>query len=527
MLTSWKTGHSGSPGRPALLSDGQSFTYGELAARINRYARWALSLGIRTGCTVCLLMPNRPDYLACWLGISRVGGTVALINTRLVGRSLAHCIDLARADHVILAAECVDAFETARPHLDRVPPIWSLGAGGAGADLDAALAAADTRPLPSAERGHVTIDGRALLIYTSGTTGLPKAANVSHRRILSWGGWFAGLTDASVNDRLYDCLPLHHSVGGVAAPCSMLRAGGSVVIAEKFSATNFWDDIVRFDCTVFQYIGELCRYLLKAPASGPRSGHRLRLAVGNGLRGDIWEAFAGRFAIPHILEFYAATEGNFSLFNVEGKPGAIGRIPPLLAHRFPASIVKVDADSGSPVRGEDGLCIVCAHGEVGEAIGRIGAADRGGSPFEGYTDPAETEKKILRDVFAEGDAWFRTGDLMLRDKAGLLPFRRPGRRHVPLEGRERRDQRGERRDQGLLPRRSRCLDLRGCYSRHRRPRRHGGFGRGPRVRFQDLRGTPGAPASGLCASDLRQALPRARRHRDLQAEQTAADPRGI
>ncbi len=410
------------PGRPALLSECQSFTYGELAARINRYARWARSLGIRTGRTVCLLMPNRPDYLACWLGISRVGGTVALINTRLVGRSLAHCIDVARADHVILAADCVDAFETARPHLDRVPQIWSLGAGGAGADLDAALAAADTRPLSCSERGDVTIDGRALLIYTSGTTGLPKAANVSHRRILSWGGWFAGLTDASVDDRLYDCLPLHHSVGGVVAPCSMLRAGGSVVIAEKFSAEKFWDDIVCFDCTVFQYIGELCRYLLKAPASRLEAGHGLRLAVGNGLRGDIWEGFAGRFAIPQILEFYAATEGNFSLFNVEGKPGAIGRIPPLLAHRFPASIVKVDADSGSPVRGDDGLCIACPPGEVGEAVGRIGTADRGGGPFEGYTDPAETAKKILRDVFAEGDAWFRTGDLMLRDEHGYFHF---------------------------------------------------------------------------------------------------------
>jgi fatty-acyl-CoA synthase len=410
------------PGRFALLSGGQSFTYGELAARINRYARWARSQGIRSGRTVCLLMPNRPDYLACWLGISRVGGTVALINTRLVGRSLAHCIDLARADHIVLAADCVEAFEAARPHLDRVPQTWSLGVGGKGADLDAALAAVDPHPLSAAERGDVTIDGRALLIYTSGTTGLPKAANVSHRRILSWGGWFAGLTDASVDDRLYDCLPLHHSVGGIVAPCSMLRAGGSVVIAEKFSAGNFWDDIVCFDCTVFQYIGELCRYLLKAPTSELETGHGLRLAVGNGLRGDIWEAFARRFAIPRILEFYAATEGNFSLFNTEGKPGAIGRIPPLLAHRFPASIVTVDADSGNPVRGDDGLCIACAPGEVGEAVGRIGTADQGGGPFEGYTDGAETEKKILRDVFADGDAWFRTGDLMLRDEQGYFHF---------------------------------------------------------------------------------------------------------
>jgi fatty-acyl-CoA synthase len=410
------------PGRLALLSGGQSFTYRELAARINRYARWARSQGIRSGCTVCLLMPNRPDYLACWLGISRVGGTVALINTRLIGRSLAHAIDVARADHIVLAADCVDVFETARPHLGGVPQIWSLGASGAGADLDAALAGADPRPLSAAERGDVMIDGRALLVYTSGTTGLPKAANVSHRRILNWGGWFAGLTDASVDDRLYDCLPLHHSVGGIVAPCSMLRAGGSVVIAEKFSAGNFWDDIVCFDCTIFQYIGELCRYLLKAPASELETAHGLRLAVGNGLRGDIWEAFAGRFAIPRILEFYAATEGNFSLFNVEGKPGAIGRIPPLLAHRFPASIVTVDADSGSPVRGDDGLCIACASGEVGEAVGRIGTADQGGGPFEGYTDRAETEKKILRDVFACGDAWFRTGDLMLRDEQGYFHF---------------------------------------------------------------------------------------------------------
>jgi fatty-acyl-CoA synthase len=410
------------PAHPALLSDGQSITYAQLSARITRYARWARGHGIRTGCTVCLLMPNRPDYLACWLGISSVGGTVALINTRLIGPSLAHCINTARADHVIVAADCADAFETARPHLDHTPQIWSLGAGGTGADLDAALAVAGTGPLSVAERGDVTIDECALLIYTSGTTGLPKAANVSHRRILSWGGWFAGLTDASVDDRLYDCLPLNHSVGGVVAPCSMLRAGGSIVIAEKFSAGKFWRDIVDYDCTVFQYIGELCRYLLRAPPSRLDTRHDLRLAVGNGLRGDIWEAFAERFAIPQILEFYAATEGNFSLFNVEGKPGAIGRIPPLLAHRFPVSIVKVDADSGNPIRGNDGLCIACNRGEIGEAIGRIGTADEGGGRFEGYTNPAETEKKILHDVFAGGDSWFRTGDLMLRDEHGYFRF---------------------------------------------------------------------------------------------------------
>ncbi len=404
------------PDRPALVSDAETLSYRALAERINRYARWALSAGVKRGDTVCLIMPTRPDYVAAWLGIVKVGGVVALINTRLVGRSLAHCVNVARAGHIILANKLVNAFETARPLLERAPKVWS------DAEIDAALDKLDGGPLSPAERHDVTINDRALLIYTSGTTGLPKAASISHRRILNWGGWFAGLTGASPGDRLYNCLPVYHSVGGVVAPCSMLFAGASVAFAEGFSATNFWQDVARFDCTLFQYIGELCRYLLKAPPCEFERQHRLRLACGNGLRGDIWEQFRTRFAIPQILEFYAATEGNFSLYNVEGKVGAIGRIPPLLAHRFPAAIVKVDPESGALLRGDDGLCIACARNEAGEAIGRIGTADEGGGRFEGYTDAAETEKKVLRDVFARGDAWFRTGDLMRLDEQGFFHF---------------------------------------------------------------------------------------------------------
>ncbi|MGZ5872609.1 MAG: long-chain-acyl-CoA synthetase [Bradyrhizobium sp.] len=410
------------PDRPGLVSDLETFSYGALADRINRYARWALSAGIGAGDTVCLFLPGRPDYIAAWLGITKVGGVAALINTKLVGPSLSHCINVAAADHVILGHDLAAAFEEVLPRLKRVPKIWLHGGNAGQAGIEVALDRLVGSPLTAPERRGVTINDRALLIYTSGTTGLPKAASVSHRRILNWGGWFAGLTDASPEDRLFDCLPLFHSVGGVVAPCSMLTAGASVALADKFSASSFWRDVVRWDCTLFQYIGELCRYLLKAPVSEFEGKHRLRLACGNGLRGDIWEAFQARFSIPQILEFYAATEGNFSLYNVEGKPGAIGRIPPLLAHRFPAAIVRVDAELGAPVRNADGLCVACARGEVGEAIGRIGSAHDGGGRFEGYTSAAETEKKVLRDVFTKGDAWFRTGDLMMLDKSGYFHF---------------------------------------------------------------------------------------------------------
>jgi fatty-acyl-CoA synthase len=252
---------------------------------------------------------------------------------------------------------------------------------------------------------------------------LPKAAKVNHYRLLIWSLWFAGMMDSRPGDRMYNCLPMYHSVGGVVATGAVLVNGGSVVIRDKFSASRFWDDVVRWDCTLFQYIGELCRYLLRAPPNPGEHAHRLRLACGNGLRGDIWAQFKERFRIPRILEFYAATEGNVTLFNYEGKPGAIGRIPSFLAHRSPTALVRYDGERGEIVRDERGRCIRCGAHEVGEAIGKIldGPGSLAGR-FEGYSDARASEQKILRDVFGPGDAWFRTGDLMRKDEAGYFYF---------------------------------------------------------------------------------------------------------
>ena len=264
---------------------------------------------------------------------------------------------------------------------------------------------------------------RALYIYTSGTTGLPKAANVSHSRLMQWSHWFAGLMDTRSTDRMYNCLPMYHSVGGVLATGAVLVGGGSVVISGKFSAHQFWNDVIRWDCTLFQYIGELCRYLLHADAPPHETEHRIRMCCGNGLRLDVWDEFKRRFRIPRILEFYASTEGNVSLFNVDGKPGAIGRIPSFLAHRAPMALVKFDFDTGEPVRNAQGVCLRCAPNEVGEAIGKVPRGPSNfTSRFEGYTSQEATEKKILRDVFEPGDAWFRTGDLMRKDEQGYFYF---------------------------------------------------------------------------------------------------------
>jgi fatty-acyl-CoA synthase len=240
---------------------------------------------------------------------------------------------------------------------------------------------------------------------------------------MQWSHWFAGMMDVQHGDRLYDALPMYHSIGGVSAVGALLVGGGSVVIRERFSAGEFWNDVVRWDCTIFQYIGELCRYLLHSPPSPEETRHRLRMCCGNGLRRDLWDAFRMRFRIAHIFEFYAATEGMLSLFNIEGKAGAIGRIPPVLAHRIAVALVRFDVEKGEPVRDGQGRCVRCASGETGEAIARIDPDPQNVSArFEGYTSDEESQQKIIRGVFEPGDAWFRTGDLMRQDGEGYFYF---------------------------------------------------------------------------------------------------------
>jgi fatty-acyl-CoA synthase len=402
---------------PALLSAHETLTYRALADRANRYARWALAQDLAKGEAVGLIMPNRPEYLAIWLGITSVGGVMSLINTNLRGDALAHCLDIAAPKHIIVAAELCDDVHDAVAAIASRPKLWSHGSD-AFVRIDRAIEEFSGAALTDTERRDVTLADRALHIYTSGTTGLPKAANVSHHRLMQWSFWFAGLMNTGSADRMYDCLPLYHSVGGIVATGAVLVRGGSVVIRDKFSAQAFWDDVVNWDCTLFQYIGELCRYLANAPEQLREKQHRLRLCCGNGLRADVWQKFQRRFAIPRILEFYASTEGNVSLYNVEGNAGAIGRVPSFLAHRFPLALVRSDPVTQEPVRDANGFCIRSSTGEVGEAIGKI----HDGAEFEGYTDAEDSERKIICNVFERGDAWYRTGDLMRADASGYFYF---------------------------------------------------------------------------------------------------------
>ena len=407
------------PHRLAILFEGRKVTNAELEAAANRVARWASAQGIGRGDVVGLLMENRPEFVITWLGLAKLGAVTALINTNLRGQPLAHSLAVAEAKHLVLGAELGEALESAKPHLASWPVVWAAGGATPGAhDLDAELAERSPAPIDREVRRGLKAAEKLFYIYTSGTTGLPKAANISHARACLMGGGAMGAQQLGPEDRVYVTLPLYHSAGGVMAAGSALMSGAVLVLARRFSARRFWGDCRENEVTSFQYIGELCRYLLHSPEHPDEQRHRVRVCIGNGLRPEIWEAFQERFNIPKIIEFYGATEGNVALMNLDGRVGAIGRLPRLMRSAVGVALIRYDVAKDEHERGPDGFCIECKPGEVGEAVGRISAVSR----FEGYSSREATEKKILRDVFKKGDAYFRTGDLMRMDEDGYFYF---------------------------------------------------------------------------------------------------------
>ncbi len=409
------------PDNIAIEFDDRRYTYREFDAAANRYARWAQGLGLKQGDTVALLMENRPEFLFAWLGMAKIGVTTALINTNQQAAALAHSLTISHARHLILGLELADNYATAQDRLEEPLTVWATGGPMDGAqDLDAALASQSDAHVGREARPDLRGRDVCFYIYTSGTTGLPKAARFSHMRMHTAMHGFSGSAEAQESDRMYMVLPLYHSAGGVCAIGTVLSVGGTVILRRKFSASHFWQDVHDSRATMFQYIGELCRYLLQSPEHPLERQHSLRTIIGNGLRPEIWSPFQERFAIPRIVEFYGATEGNVTLFNYDGKAGSVGRVPWFARSTIPVDLVQFDVEAEQPRRGPDGLCLPCAPGEVGEAVGKISEQPR--TQFEGYSSKQATEKKVLHDVFEPGDSYFRTGDLMRRDENGYYYF---------------------------------------------------------------------------------------------------------
>lgn len=413
------------PAHPAILYEDRVISYREFNEQANRYAHLFKQLGFKKGDVVALLMDNRPEYFIAVAGLAKLGIVISLINTGVRGRVLAHAMNICQAQAIILGHELLPAFEEVYADIKLQEPARILVEDDHCALEPSSVIYEDLNKMLAGMPIHnpgttaaLNTDDLLYYIYTSGTTGFPKATASKHQNWIALGYSSGGLGLRMLpEDILYNCLPLYHNSGCNIAFASFMVHGSTIALRRKFSARNFWKDINKYQATHFIYIGELCRYLNNQPPDANDTKNTLEYILGNGMRGDYWQAFKKRFAIRHVFEVYGASEGVARIINLKEIPGMMGSLKTFGIRT--GQVLRYDVENERLVKDQQGRVVICEPGETGLLVCEI----NGRSPFAGYVNNAEaTEAKILRNVFKAGDEYFHTGDLVKVHKGEWVSF---------------------------------------------------------------------------------------------------------
>ncbi|KAK3367520.1 hypothetical protein B0H63DRAFT_442167 [Podospora didyma] len=414
-----------------LRFEDKTYTYAQAYDTVLRYANFLkVKRGVKKGEFIALDFQNNDTFLFLILALWSLGAKVALINYNLSGKPLLHCVKKATTRLMLVDPAIADSVgQDVRSELpdvsfEVVTP-----------ELELQMLAMEADRTQEDGRRNAKGTDMAMLIFTSGTTGLPKAAIIPWAKITVVAGFTSRWVGTKPSDVFYSAMPLYHSTAMLLGFAHALEAGATYAMSRKFSTSHFWEDVRKHDANIIQYVGETCRYLLSVPPGvDPVTGenldrkHNVRVALGNGLRPDVWSKFRERFGIETIDEFYAATEGNFAIWNKSrndfslGAVGRSGAIYNMILGRSIA-IVKTDHETELPTRDpKTSFCHRVSTGEPGELLFKLPPKDVN-SRFQGYYgDKDATSKKVMTSVFSTGDAWFRTGDVVRWDKENRVYF---------------------------------------------------------------------------------------------------------
>ncbi|KAG7734475.1 hypothetical protein KL948_000041 [Ogataea haglerorum] len=423
--------------RPAAAKgqfDIEKYTYGELYGLVLRLSYiLKTEYGVKKNDSVSLYMNNSPLFIMIWLALWNLGAIPCFQNNNLTHKALVHSLSVVDSKLVFVDEECRSLFDGTKDEIhEKIPDLRCVYVDQKEWLKNIQNPSSPTFRLDDADRDRDLLYYKpAVLIFTSGTSGLPKSAVNSWRKVFFASYFFPHAVRLNGSTNMYTAMPLYHGTASILGVLPILAHGGTLSLGTKFSLSSYWTQVRLAGANTIQYVGEVCRYLLNGPATEDEKWchGKIRLAVGNGLRADIWTKFKERFEIPAIGEFYASSEGPFATTCYEQSGIGIGciRNQGWLADKVLSvmyCLVKTEKDDDATLyRNEQGYCEKPRAGENAELLMHVLNPRNIKATFPGYVNNDDaTYSKIVRNVFRKGDAWIRTDDLFQYDEYGCIKF---------------------------------------------------------------------------------------------------------
>ncbi|MDA2889432.1 AMP-binding protein [Mycolicibacterium sp. BiH015] len=388
------------PDDPLLIWDERQVSYREFDENANRAANVWHDLGVRRGDHVAFMVDNKPEFLYAWFGLAKLGATLVAVNTGFKERETHYILEHSQAKFVLVDDVYADIIA---PSVGRLPGLEAVYAMQAGAGFPYFGELMDRASATAPEPSEVSPDDVVSFIYTSGTTGNPKAVMQSQRNFVLTGQAYPHWMRMEKGDRIYACLPLFHINSQAYSMMGAIGARGAIVLARRFSANRFWDDIRRHKVAVFNFIGAMTLILSKKEPADDDLDHSVKVAYGvPALPGELRETLEKRYGMT-VISGFGMSETTFGLlepFDERRRAGAMGfprQHPDPAVPRTEAAVV----DENGNHLGDN---------EVGELI------LRGPAHMLGYFHDPEKTAEALRD------GWLFTGDMARRDIDGQYYF---------------------------------------------------------------------------------------------------------
>jgi fatty-acyl-CoA synthase len=381
--------------QPAIRFEDQSWTYREAVRASAERAAFMLARREEGPLHVGVLLENVPEFWF-WLAAAALsGGVVVGINPTRRGAELARDIQHTDCQWIVTDAkhrELLDGLDLEAPILQTDSEAYR-----------ASLAAFAGAPVPEVE---VAMGDHLLLLFTSGTSGAPKAVICSQGKLSFTGQNVARLAQLQPQSVGYLAMPMFHSNGLFTGWAPILVAGGSAVLRRRFSASSALDDIRKYECSYFNYVGKPLSYILAQPERPDDSDNPLEVALGNEAADLDIERFGKRFAV-RVIDSYGSTETGATVRRVDGMPqGALGRAGPEIKVLDPET-----EQERPPAIFDDQGRLQNAEEAIGELVNTGGVA-----LFEGYYKNDEANEARTRN------GWYWTGDLAYKDADGFFYF---------------------------------------------------------------------------------------------------------